>query len=486
MTPAELAAFQDVYRQCNADMNRLCEPKIVMSESEQHLLQDPFASFFSPSHAIVTDFSTVMDEFINSAPILRTYSSTEDGGLLVTMESIAPPSFGMEEMDRAVNDILSQLAISTPRSHSMEDVHKQMVQYSQHLLEQPDVTEDKVRVARRLMEVPPEDLHRERQQVSHFLPYADDAPNSNSRCLMNAFENDALSRGCNAAVDKLQLVRWNLYQEKVFAEQVEQFMLVLMLCLCTLLIVLRRRRPKRNNRRLKVRIMRAVYSQPQLKQQVEQLLGEPLGALPPLAPRVLGRFFGSRNKVHRKRSNIFTLLFLVSLLLFPVIMLLVLSVVALARLFARRSRVDDCCTTCCCCGATTDDVAAGTLTEEQACCCCCNGTAICAPSSSNNDDGGCCCCGDDCASCCSATEPNMEDGDVGCCCCGDDCACCSTESCGVTTRVQPLCDDERFSRLTGRPFRPPGAVAVLPLEPVLSGTGGGRCSSSRSRLRSSS
>ena len=240
--------------------------------------------------------------------------------------------------------------------------------------------------------------------------------------------------------------------------------------LCLLLILVARRyRGNRGQRRLKLRIFQAIYSNPTLKAMLEKELGESVGSVPPVSSHVL-RFMSEGGRSLRRKiacarrvqmaffAFLLVLVFVAPFWVLPIC--IVLSAVRVALLCCASAPVREC--TCCCCGASTEHAANGTLTQEQACCGCCKGTGVCAPGCADCcGPSGCCCCEDGkcsgdccdgngagccvdnqvvvskccgCCSCCGATADAAKNGTLTeaqlacCCCCGTGCCTSSTET----------------------------------------------------------
>lgn len=223
-------------------------------------------------------------------------------------------------------------------------------------------------------------------------------------------------------------------------------------------------------RRLKRSILRTIYSNPKLKSEVENAMGETIGAFPPL-PMSVQKIRQLRKKIRMTKlimimivMSVFTTLVLidddeatssddefsccapfyfVSALLFAVLLKLHLR----ARMMMSQMNLTEDCT-CCCCGGSASDVQNGTVSKAQACCNCCKGTGVCPPSCTLCcTDGTCSCC--DGAGCCCCS-PSGCCGEDSCCgksatCCGKDgcCCCCGAASGadrGILTEKQASCE----------------------------------------------
>jgi hypothetical protein len=403
-------------------------------------MMNPFVSMSDmdiPMDPFMQDFGFFMDSLMESAlqmPMIVEFVS------FGPQEEDAPAP---EHEAEAVTHVISQIAANT-HPDQVEAVADRLVEHGNNLLMQEDVATDKRRMARRLTEVSPGEIHQHRRV---FLPFG--CPHRN-RCLQDAYDHHAVSPECGGAMARLEYVRVAQYAHRVEQLQEEgstlfQLTALYVFAVGTMLVLyLRRRSDRKETRRLKMNVLKAIYSTPELKAAVEKELGEPLGHVPPLGMRALLRF-GLHGQVFRQvlqaarmtRLAIFSALsglFLVAPAYFlPVCV--VLAAWAFVSVVFGPQRVRMCA--CCCCGATTEDVKNDTLTEDQMCCCCCRGTGVCAVGCAdccggNDDDdleaieaedtAGCCCCGADC-SCCSGADG----------CCSDGCCCCKGGACSATT-----------------------------------------------------
>jgi hypothetical protein len=400
---------------------------------------------------MMSDMDIPMDPFMQDFGLFM--DSLMDSALHMPM-IVEFVSFGPQEEDKpapepeeeAVTQVISQIIANT---HPDDDqkVADRLVEHGNHLLMQEDVTSEKRRMARRLTEVSSEEINQHRRV---FLPFG--CPHRN-RCLQDAYDAHAVSPECGGAMARLEYVRVAQYAHRVEQLQEEgstlfQLTALYVFAVGTMLVLyLRRRSDRKETRRLKLNVLKAIYSTPELKAAVEKELGESLGHVPPLGMRALLRF-GLHGQVFRQviqaarmmRLVIFSALaglFLVAPSYFlPTCV--VLAAWAFCSVVFGPKRVRMCA--CCCCGATTEDVKQGTLTEEQMCCCCCQGTGVCAVGCAAccGDDGdelepaedsaGCCCC-----DCCSGANGTCGVSSGDCCGCCTDCACCNGGACSAST-----------------------------------------------------
>jgi hypothetical protein len=224
-------------------------------------------------------------------------------------------------------------------------------------------------------------------------------------------------------------------------------MMWIYVCLLVMLLILLGRRYTKNkaNRRLKRRILKAVYANPSIKAQLEEDLGESVGNVPPVSSQALrlmsagGRALRRKIECARRVRVVFFMMLLTMVIFAPLWVLpicIVTSAIRVALLCCAADPVREC--TCCCCGVSTEDVANGLVTKAQACCNCCVGTGVCsAACASCCGQDGCCCDGADCC-CCNAAQPKTVK------CCGTGCCCCCGASpeqaaTGTLTEAQASC-----------------------------------------------
>lgn len=481
MTPVERDAFLGVAQSCRRDVDLFCDtsPLFIM---DMGLPVDPFMQDFGRFMDSLMDTALMMPMIVDLVPI-------QD-------QKEARSNVPIEPEEIAALHVVSQLAVQT---HPDDDqkMTDRIVQHGTDILEQEDVTADKRRMARRLTEVSPQDMHEHRRA---FLPFG--CPQRN-RCLQEVYDHRAVSFACGDDMAHLENVRASQYEQRVHQVQEEnnllfQLSIWYMLAIGTMVVLYIRRRTDVNaNRRMKILVLKAIYSKPELKAAVEQELGESIGHIPPLSMRSLITF-GLHGKIFRQWIKAARMVRLAIMSLLMGIMLVAPSFflpvciglsgwLFFSVVFAEKS-VRMCA--CCCCSATTEDAKNGTLTEEQACCGCCQGTGVCCAACADCCDGGgdspgpcncctdgcnccsngttgtcsmeggcCCCCGGDgsgcadgCTCCCSgggekgagdccatqSTVVTMGDGCTCSCCasgsCPGDCSCCDTCPCGTTTK----------------------------------------------------
>jgi hypothetical protein len=431
MMPSERDAFVQVAQNCHRDVDHFCDAPARMMNP---FLQIPGTSV--PMDPFMQDFGLMMDSLLDNA--LRMPIFVEFVSFGPQEEEHAPP----EPEDEAVAQAILQVAANT-HPDDVKEVTDRLVKHGNNMLMQEGVTADKRRMARRLTEVSPQDLHEHRRA---FLPFG--CPQRN-RCLQEVYDHHAVSPACGSAMARLEYVRTTQYAHRVEQLQEEgstlfQLTVLYVFAVATMLVLYSRRRSDmKATRRLKLRVLKAIYSTPELKAAVEKELGESLGHVPPLGMRTLMRFglhgqeFRQWIKVARMVRltliSAMTVLFLVAPLYF------LPACVGLSAWFFwcvvfGQKRVRMCA--CCCCGATTEDVKEGTLTEEQMCCGCCKGTGVCSAACADccggggddapgtSEDSGCSCCdccngGTCCCDCCASCSAGS--------CCGN-CSCCSASS----------------------------------------------------------
>lgn len=454
MSRVEMEAFQDVALWCDSDVHELCDARqSVPSLADMLLPADP-----------LKDFGLFMDSLMDSVLVMPPQPS---GSWVVVMHEVEPE-------DNAAQTVISQLAAST-HPDDVEAVTQQMVQHGQAVMEDQTATAEKRRMARRLTEVAPEHLHQHRLAL---LPFG--SPQRN-RCLQTAFEHAAVTHNCGVALENLQSARVAQYTARVQRSQydmslVTNFSVMYAFVIFTVIVAfLRKRKERKEHRRLKINILKAIYSTPALKNLVEERIGEEIGSVPPLPWFSLMKF-GRHAATFRRLLHVMFLLRISTLMLlmtalwtapqYVLPLCVCLSVILFGVVAFAPKPVHVCA--CCCCSATTDDAKNGSLTAEQACCGCCQGTGVCAPSCASccgaNGDAGCncdgdnedCCCDDDkktaskewklagdceCCCCCNATLEDRKNGTLtveqACCGCCQGSGVCSAAGCGRTGDTTP-------------------------------------------------
>jgi hypothetical protein len=162
---------------------------------------------------------------------------------------------------------------------------QQLAEHGLQVLEQEDASEERRHLARRLTEV-------KTDQIMYYgvpLPF-DCAKN---RCLIAASQEGRVSEPCMATINQLQQVnRIEIQLEQQLGSFLGSFlglMWVYKYCLMVwfMTLISRRYTQNKSNRRLKLRILKAVDANPSIKAQVEQDLGESVGHVPPVPAHVL-------------------------------------------------------------------------------------------------------------------------------------------------------------------------------------------------------
>jgi len=385
-------------------------------------------------------------------------------------------------LDSVVSSLADKQKEATAETWDPVDFSKRLVEHGDALLKERDLPEQKRRLARRLSETTPDRFKGPRLPLPFSCP--------KSRCLMDAYEQGAVSNSCSDALKAAEQVRETESSTVSFmvAHQVPESATFLgFSLLCTFLLVsalfltLRQgahfHHGAMQQRRLNKKILQAVYSNPELKTSIEFQLQEEIGAVPPLPPHVLATMGGTKPP-----KAVICCTKAISMAFFPVMFVVffvnpVLAVLSLCVAMTVRFLMWGVCPNppvlmckCCCCGVTTEDVKNDTVSAEQACCTCCNGLGVCGPlcmscCGADPDDAcdcctgdcdccnpepecTCCCCGltnwnakkgimtdeQSCCTCCNATGQCADgcaaccEGGSGCACCSEGCDCCSGES----------------------------------------------------------
>ncbi len=378
---------------CANDVNKLCSGRPQPSAEE-------FGSPMVMLHPM--RISSVLDDMMNTA------LSNEDRAPMTITFFSSDKSFSPDIVfDGMLSSLFSQVQSAPKPPMSVHELTKKVVERGHEILAK-EQDEGRRRLARRLAEVDPK-----RMTTKANLPYRCKYQNA---CLHAAYEQGVVSSQCARSIQYLEEIPQYSVRANAFADRYRRAMLPMLwvyalLCLATLLAIRRRYRKQwlsSDKRQLKMRILQAIYSNPHLKSQLEDALGEPLGAVPPLPRRVLEKMSGGGRRFHLCFAV--KVAFLLSLVVLVFVMPCVVLPICIVSVFARlcyiaccMPAIDEGKCVCCCCAGSTEDVQNGTVSAKQACCTCCNGTGVCAVA---------------CVSCCGM------DG-KGCSCCSKGCNCCS-------------------------------------------------------------
>ena len=389
MSPAEEAAFRAVAERCQADVQRLCPPKVY---------HEIWIALPPPS---LEEMEAFLDHMFQSVLV----------GPLV--ETSTPADFS-----HVVHHLLANIAVQTP-PEKVPCTAQRIASHGSLLLEQHAATDTLAHhVARRLSEVTEEDLAEHHHQVDHqpnhyHLPFAP----AQAACLRQA---TGLSEPCTDALQQLEQARQPHPHYSWYRIFVQVSLLV------WILHVFCFRQPRPTDLPPDVRTARRVL----LRDAVELVVYNDYGNILTWGPFVctlmavallLGLYVDS---VHDNSWK--ALAAMVTWPLFTAFMLYTMVQ------FGFRALVPPDMCQCCCCGATVRGALWGTLTDDQAGCECCQGTGVsclcCAEDvkcgdCSCCDQLQCCCCGDACGCC---TSSSKKGDNLKCCCCGDACGCCSS------------------------------------------------------------
>uniref|UniRef100_A0A7S3L1V6 Uncharacterized protein n=1 Tax=Amphora coffeiformis TaxID=265554 RepID=A0A7S3L1V6_9STRA len=436
MSRSEQAAFREVSLYCENDVERYCTRGDSL-----------FADLFFMAPPPFEEMESFIDNMIQST--LR--MPFESSSFLLIIEDGSPPSQPMEH--HAVEHVLTEIAGQTP-PEQVPAAAQRIAEHGSLLLEDQSQDETQVRVARRLSEVTPEELHQRQQAL---LPFSA----AQTECLRSHYSQARLSISCGRALFRLEKLRDAQYSANVQFQEDRAVVMVNLLCLYALVlatglvIYYRRRKDLRAKRRLTRKIFQAIYSSPQLKHAVEKEMGESVGHLPPLSTGTLWRMGLIGQKIRgafevcRWMRMVFVTIVSICFVLAPLSTLPVVVGYAAAVFWCAvfSPKPTEICA-CCCCEATTESAKNGTLTAEQECCACCKGTGVCCVQCASccgdkgDEDDGCCCPKNDqvgCCCCCCGGDGKVNGGCCGGCCCSTDkasgccgtccdgCCCCSTD-----------------------------------------------------------
>ena len=442
MKPHTHVAYHHVESACAADVETLCSPKdAFLSMAKPHPTSgDPFLDWvlFAPASdpppQEVQDVQMFMDRVMES---------------ILQPPSPPVPVFWVQhvvfEEPTVVDAAVSRLAADKEPEEIPQLAH-QLQKYGEGLLHDTDAAAsnngERHHMARRLME-----MNTKTIQNHVSLPFGC----ARNRCLREAYESHRVSRECAHSMHVLEKT-FVLENELDRRQGVFLGMMWLYICALALLMVLvaRNYRARRGRRRLKQKILLAVYSNPAIRKQVEDELGESVGDVPPLSYHVMRLITAGGQDLKRRlrcvrRVHALFLTFLMLLVfaapfwVLPICIMVTLVRVAQLCCVNNDLEAEDC--SCCCCAASPGMARAGLLTAEQECCNCCRGTGICSPKcASCCGSAGCCscCCSSCCAGkcCCAPTNKVNVKDDCTCCCCG---ATTSMAKAGLLTDEQACC-----------------------------------------------
>jgi hypothetical protein len=380
------------------------------------------------------------------------------------MEQTLLMPFDMMRIQIPLEDLQAAHIVSQVASHHPEESPEWVAQQvSRHGMEKEHMmglpTEIRM-LSRRLSEVTNQEV--EQQTRGPFETHSINA------CMYSHFKERMLSSPCGQAINRLDHVRMRnkelldrhsgrfefdalsklllLYVMVLATVRITYmfvtFYLLFLTLTCTngnvllqgVVLFCRNRKDRHKNNRMRIRILRAIYSQPRLKAAVEAELGEPIGHVPPLSWRKLLKWglYGQAHKRSLRKCRIIRRILSVALLVLicidpwfalPWLLAFAIWMFCVATFTSPPPRA----CACCCCGLSTEDVKHGAVTKPQACCSCCNGTGVCSVS---------------CTSCCDNKEDSpakLTHGDYelmegGCSCSRtcDNCAkgkCCGGDKC---------------------------------------------------------
>jgi hypothetical protein len=344
-------------------------------------------------------------------------------------------------VDSAVHKIVT--AKETPEEE-IPKLASDLQSYGHKMLEAMDPAAHDLHrhIGRRLTEVDP-------ATIQHHVRLPFSCPKN--RCLQASIAAHRVSRECVDAVSSLE----KMFVIEEEAEKEEFIFLSLMWLYMAIfgvlmVMVARRYRADRGRQLLAQRVLMAVYASPDLKEKVEEDLGESIGEHAPVPVKIL---LGSGAAMKRRlqclsRAHAIFLVAMVALVFIAPFWVLptciVLTAIRVVQLCVIGSGTDashdDC--TCCCCAATPSLAKAGMLSKEQECCNCCKGTGFCSDACKSccGGCGGCGCNGKDCCCCdgvlCSLKEATVTN-DCTCCCCA---ATPSLAKAGMLSKEQECCN----------------------------------------------
>lgn len=477
MSPLAHEAFMKLDNDCQRDVEMYCEPHAEPKAAA--LPQDPIIQWLmAPPERMMAppmihpqalapfdpvNLGSLLDHMMDTSLVMHRMVMPEPTFFMVIETQPEEPEDQHAAPERALDSMISKLV-----EHSNCDKkHQEMMQMQpeethdvthhirlkgQEILSQENVPEDRLRMARRLTEVTPEEVMKMKHNYhpGHHHPHNDDGKHhmcpKKHKCLMEALGQNKLQPECASALVRLEKIQEHEMKQMAEDEAFMAFFQIYCILFFGLfaMIVIRKFNAGKGLFLLRLRVLQAVYSNPAIKAKVEDEVGLPLGDVPPLPSGALkilsnsGRsdILGKRLRFLRLATVTFALVAMDAFGLLPdwwplaaISSCCGFLVVRMVGVCFSEPEVREC--NCCCCGGSTLDVQNGTVGDAQACCVCCKGTGICAVKCSTCCTSGCCSCGD--SGC---------DGSCGCC--GDskgmvcakkevvlDCCCCCC--CGGST-----------------------------------------------------
>jgi hypothetical protein len=419
LRPHTHVAYHHVETACAGDVETLCTRREMPDT-----FGDPFLDWMLLSSGAapvddVEDITAVMDRMMESILLSPPFTTT------ITIYSAdfirVPEESTGEDINFVVDSTAAKLA-ADKRPEEMPELAQQLQTYGHEMMTSSEEGDREHHLGRRLTEMDASTL-----QHHVRLPFGCEM----NACLMNALQQSKVSAECARSIQELQIV--NEFERELDHRQEDalRFMSVyLVLLMVVLIMVVKKAKQGKLRRRLGHKILLAIYSNPELKRQVEEELGESVGHTPPL-PSFALKMIGAggqelkRNLKCMRRVHMSFLLVVAYMAVAAPAMVWPLFVIAMfvrvlfmCVAFNKSSTADEC--TCCCCGATTTNAALGALTEMQECCNCCKGTGVCSASCKSccGSEGCCSCCGGKgCCCCCCNNGTCMKDASA-CCCCG--------------------------------------------------------------------
>jgi len=467
----ERNALMQVEQVCQSDIEKICQPpKQVMQDPILQWMMAPPERMMAPPilhHGALDPFDpmnvgSLLEHMMDSALKMEDMmvQPMEPSFVLVfDMTYQEEPERSLEE--RTLDSMVSKLVhhsgcnkmkpAALPASENeAHDVTHHIRLKGQEILTQDSVPEDRLRLARRLTEVTPEEMmkiheqhhghhhHDEHEALFHIM-----CPKK-QKCLMQALEQNMLEPQCAESLSRYEQVH---QAEVARVEQTQLYTAMFQLYWALFLflfvmVVMRKLKSDKGLFWMRLKVLQTVYSNPEIKAKVEDEMGVTIGDVPPVSYPALSKLsFRGRDVFHSKRKRFFRMLSFMLILLamdafgllpscWPLLMMgscCLLLVLKMIVMCFSKPEVREC--NCCCCGGSTLDVQNGTVSDSQACCSCCKGTGICTVK---------------CHTCCRTSDDDMDGGGCcgGACGCGNgsdcngDCGCCGGKSSNTASALK--------------------------------------------------
>eukprot|EP00529_Nitzschia_sp_RCC80_P011945 CAMPEP_0113500292 /NCGR_PEP_ID=MMETSP0014_2-20120614/32233_1 /TAXON_ID=2857 /ORGANISM="Nitzschia sp." /LENGTH=561 /DNA_ID=CAMNT_0000394583 /DNA_START=26 /DNA_END=1711 /DNA_ORIENTATION=+ /assembly_acc=CAM_ASM_000159 len=396
LKPYTHAEYHRVEAKCQKDVEKFCDvDQGGFDLLRQFYAPDPFMSFVlapttqfftlsdvsgsstdSDNHVVdippeIHDISLFMDKMVQS--VMSMHEAPRISTVIWSTENSNEDFQQQQEQHREHANLLVDSAVNkivTTQETPVEEIPKlatDLQSYGHKMLEVMDPAAHDLHrhIGRRLTEVDP-------TTIQHHVRLPFGCPKN--RCLRAAIAAGRVSPDCAEAVSSLEKM-YVIEQEAEREEAIFVGLLWVYIAMIGLLMymVARRFRADRSRRRLAQRVLTAVYASKDIKEKIENELGESIGDHAPVPVKFLASSSAAmkrRLRCLRRVHAIFlvamaTLVFVAPFWVLPACILMTfVRVVQLCVIGSgAKSAQDDC--TCCCCAATPSLAKAGMLSKNS-------------------------------------------------------------------------------------------------------------------------